>query len=208
MKRVSYLRAHKFRSHHTRFMGNGDQESGTCVHPCCKVQCLSERRLELNTIESWFSTASFERWLEIRWNQLLQLIAPRVKRLVPFTSAIPTPISITITALWMTTFCFPFGRSQVQTPVQKPAEIYHGLFCIYRQMQNLGLNKASLTTSHNISYILFTIQPSTRRLTFRHRASSIYDRRFAALQRTLFIYLINKHISLSDICLTVHHWYK
>ena len=42
-------------------------------------------------------------------------------------------------------------------------------------------------------------------LTFRHRASSIQDRRFATLQRTLFIYLINKHISLSDICLTVHH---
>ena len=34
------------------------------------------------------------------------------------------------------------------------------------------------------------------------------DRRFATLQRTLFIYLINKYISLSDICLTVHHWYK
>jgi len=24
----------------------------------------------------------------------------------------------------------------------------------------------------------------------------------------LFIYLINKYISLSDICLTVHHWHK
>ena len=34
------------------------------------------------------------------------------------------------------------------------------------------------------------------------------DRSFATLQRTLFIYLINKYISLSDICLTVHHWYK
>ena len=46
-------------------------------------------------------------------------------------------------------------------------------------------------------------------LTFRHRASSIYrDRRFATLQRTLFIYLINKYISLADICWTVHHWYK
>ena len=42
-------------------------------------------------------------------------------------------------------------------------------------------------------------------LTFRHRASSIQDRRFATLQRTLFIYLINKYISLSDTCLTVHH---
>ena len=27
-------------------------------------------------------------------------------------------------------------------------------------------------------------------------------------QITLFIYLINKHISLSDIILNVHHWYK
>ena len=31
------------------------------------------------------------------------------------------------------------------------------------------------------------------------------DRRFATLQRTLFIYLINKYISLSYICLTVNH---
>ena len=45
-------------------------------------------------------------------------------------------------------------------------------------------------------------------LTFRHRASSIQDRHFPTLQRTLFIYLINKYISLSDICLTVHHLYK
>ena len=41
-------------------------------------------------------------------------------------------------------------------------------------------------------------------LTFRHRASSIQDRHFATLHRTLFIYLINKYISLSDICLTVY----
>ena len=43
-------------------------------------------------------------------------------------------------------------------------------------------------------------------LTFRHRASCIQDRRFAVLSRErLFIYLINKYISLSDTCLTVHH---
>ena len=42
-------------------------------------------------------------------------------------------------------------------------------------------------------------------LTFRHRSFSMQDRRFATLQRTLFIYLINKYISLSDICFTVHH---
>ena len=44
-----------------------------------------------------------------------------------------------------------------------------------------------------------------RRNTVRHHASSIQDRRFATFQRTLFIYLINKYISLFDICLTVHH---
>ena len=42
-------------------------------------------------------------------------------------------------------------------------------------------------------------------LTFRHRASCIWDRHFATLQRMLFICLINKYISLFDICLTVHH---
>ena len=31
------------------------------------------------------------------------------------------------------------------------------------------------------------------------------DRRFATLQKTLFMYLINKYISLSDICLKVDH---
>ena len=42
-------------------------------------------------------------------------------------------------------------------------------------------------------------------LTFR-RLNPVYrDRRFVTLQRMLFIYLINKYISLSDICLTVHH---
>ena len=42
-------------------------------------------------------------------------------------------------------------------------------------------------------------------LTFRHRTSCTWDRLFSTLQRTLFIYLINNYISLSDICLTVHH---
>ena len=45
--------------------------------------------------------------------------------------------------------------------------------------------------------------PPKRWLTFRHRASSIKDRRFATPQRTLFIYLINKYIHY--IFLTVHH---
>ena len=42
-------------------------------------------------------------------------------------------------------------------------------------------------------------------LTFRHRASCLQDRRFTTLQRTLFVYLINIYISLSDIFLTAHH---
>ena len=56
------------------------------------------------------------------------------------------------------------------------------------------------------SQVMATSKPShSPSLTFRHRASSIEDRNFATLQRTLFIYLINKYILLSDICLTVHH---
>jgi len=59
---------------------------------------------------------------------------------------------------------------------------------------------------HNILIIhLFYVLQAEESLTFRYRASSIQDRHFAALQRTLFIYLINKYISLSDICLTAHH---
>ena len=43
------------------------------------------------------------------------------------------------------------------------------------------------------SVLWHTDTESTRGLTFRHRASSIKDRHFATLQRTLFIYLINKY---------------
>ena len=53
--------------------------------------------------------------------------------------------------------------------------------------------------------LLNCLNARSRGLTFRHRASVYRDRRFATLQRTLFIYLIKKYISFSDICLTVHH---
>ena len=48
-------------------------------------------------------------------------------------------------------------------------------------------------TGENFHYTLGTVRPVYR------------DRRFITLQRTLFTYLINKYISLSDICSTVHH---
>ena len=63
----------------------------------------------------------------------------------------------------------------------------------------------SLSFVHHILIPLFLLSNLSFTLTFRHRASCIYDRRFATLQRTLFICLINKYIYLSDICLTVHH---
>ena len=56
--------------------------------------------------------------------------------------------------------------------------------------------------------LLNCLNARSRGSTFRHQRPVYRDRRFATLQRTLFIYLINKYISLSDICLTVHHWYK
>ena len=42
-------------------------------------------------------------------------------------------------------------------------------------------------------------------LTFRHRASCTLGQAFRYSPEKAFIYLINKYISLSDICLTVHH---
>ena len=46
-------------------------------------------------------------------------------------------------------------------------------------------------------------------LTFRHRASCILGQAFHYSPENAF-YIFNQHIyiSLSDICLTVHHWYK
>ena len=56
--------------------------------------------------------------------------------------------------------------------------------------------------------LLKCLNARSRGLTFRHCRHVYRDRRFTTLQRTLFIYLIKQCISLSDICLTVHHWYK
>ena len=70
--------------------------------------------------------------------------------------------------------------------------------------------KKHYDSEHNIRPSMLTSVPhmTVDALTFRHRSFSMQDRRFATLQRMFFIYLINKYISLSDICLTVHHWYK
>ena len=42
-------------------------------------------------------------------------------------------------------------------------------------------------------------------ITFKHRASCILGQAFHYSSENAFYYLINKYISLSDICLTVHH---
>ena len=65
--------------------------------------------------------------------------------------------------------------------------------------------KPLLIDKNFCEYCTDCIRQSEVSLTFRHRASSIEDRRFVTLQRTLLTYLINKYISLSDICLTVHN---
>ena len=76
-------------------------------------------------------------------------------------------------------------------------------------ISNLTHNTFSLKYVYYIPlHVSSNIMLIIRRLNCINRTSSIYDRRFATLQRTLFIYLINKYISLSDICLTVHHLYK
>ena len=60
----------------------------------------------------------------------------------------------------------------------------------------------SLTRDLKLMYSRFTLV----RISTLGTALLLYrDRRFTSLQRMLFIYLINKYISLSDICLRVHH---
>ena len=70
-------------------------------------------------------------------------------------------------------------------------------------------DKTSMTNYRHVSLLAVFCKVLEKamhcRLTFRHCASSIQDRHFTTLQRTLFIYLINKYISLTDICLTVRH---
>ena len=45
-------------------------------------------------------------------------------------------------------------------------------------------------------------------LTFRHHASCILGQVFHYSPENAFYIFNHKYISLSDICLTVHHWYK
>ena len=85
-------------------------------------------------------------------------------------------------------------RPSVPPSVQLPA---HSL---RRQQTRQGCPERK-----SIRLVRFYLLKPSGYLNFRHRALCIQDRRFATLQRTLFIYLINKYISLSDICLTVHH---
>ena len=85
--------------------------------------------------------------------------------------------------------------------------------CVQYVMLNYKRQQLCLLPYHLLNTLrtglLNCLNARSRGLIFRHRASCLYrDRRFATLQTTLFIYLINKYISLSDICLTVHHWYK
>ena len=46
---------------------------------------------------------------------------------------------------------------------------------------------------------------STAKLNLQTPRVLCINRRSATLQRTLFIYLLNKYISLSGVCLTMHH---
>ena len=86
-------------------------------------------------------------------------------------------------------------------PINTPTSTYHNQF----QSNQPTRRHPSRYDVLNLYCIAISVASLTYILTFRHRASSTQDRQFATLHRTLFIYLINKYISLSDICLTVHH---
>ena len=86
--------------------------------------------------------------------------------------------------------------------LQQTWRIYHG------KIPHVANAPISLYFCNKIAWWWFWWTETWNTLTFRHRSFSMQDSRFATLQRTLFMYLINKYISLSDICLTVHHWYK
>jgi len=79
----------------------------------------------------------------------------------------------------------------------KHEKIKSKVYAVHTMMAHRG--------SSGIAPLILNFDTRLECLTFRHCASSIWDRRFATLQRTLFIYLINKYISLSDICFNVDH---
>ena len=125
------------------------------------------------------------------------------------------PPALHIFMLWRH-FCHPFSHStQLPFPIQNQegfVRISTSFFC---ECGTNGIVRCKVAIpqqapSGDWGQILFgdILTAKGGRLTFRNRASCIYDRRFATFYRTLFIYLINKYISLSDIYLTEQHWYK
>ena len=111
--------------------------------------------------------------------------------------------------------CPPSGTKFLCSEVIAPIKSEVDDICLYIiNFEDLTAPSApaeeGVEANHKLSKCEWRLESWTWKclLTFRHRASSVQDRRFATLQRTLFIYLMNKYISLSDICLIVHHWYK
>ena len=121
---------------------------------------------------------------------------------------------------WQTTLAYSSETSVLPTRLQgaiahtydnKKTSDFIYAYQYGRVQERLWGQPCSYSTGIALSSFGVEVAEAWRRpltLTFRHRASSIYDRRFDTLQRTFFIHLINKYISLSDICLTVHHWYQ
>ena len=86
------------------------------------------------------------------------------------------------------------GLKVMSSPIDK--ERSHSSHYILRhsrlRLRCLSLqSKSVLCTSRGLSDMIYDIY-----LTFRHRASYIYDTRTATPQSKLFIYLVNKYISL------------
>ena len=132
---------------------------------------------------------------------MLSFCMPTVNSACPFA-----PLSC-CTHFCFTLFCFKFHRQFMPHLNFRP--LFFGLrpfglfICTYGSLSLFPVGIIFLFTPG-----LSGAQPGCKRelgLTFMHHASSIQDRRFATLHRKLFMYLINKYISLSDICLIVHH---
>jgi hypothetical protein len=123
------------------------------------------------------------------WNQLSSLVKMRIK-----SSPTTTCHSINCEEMFISpNFCCSFCKKKNPTLSGTTA-------CLFQSLLPFLLHVSILTDEHNCCSFV-----SLRKGSSPANSTGLTGGR---QHRGCIIYLINKYISLSDICFTVHHWYK
>ena len=170
------------------------------LHHCTLSSCIVKMKLHYNG-----TTMRFWRKQQFKNLKLLVQLCPQA--LYHCFVVIILLICIAICLLQLYSLCYT-GHGKIAENAVRPRRLrkQSGLWYIVKHVRRPAV-AGPVSWQWMLCTLLETLRCLTQ-LTFRHLASSVYDRRFTTHERMHFIYLINKYISLSDIYLAVHHWYK